>query len=514
MGHRDFVHFYVNGKEHRVGGAAVFQTLSDYLRQDLYLCGTKVVCAEGDCGACSVLVLDRQRSQAPVTGSGSAYKAVNACIQYLYQIDGAHIVTVEGLKAQNAINAVQSAMVDQNGAQCGYCTPGFITTMCALAQDMQAGVSACGSKDKYKDKTTCIKDALTGNLCRCTGYEAIIQAGLAIDLDTFQPVADLYDLASIDESLQSTRQQSVSIQAAQRLVFVPADLDSALGFLAGQPGARIVSGGTDVSVNINKRGLLPDVILSTCLLSKNDATLTAITLDTASNTVIIGALTSLKNVEAFFAEHVPEFARVLWVFGSPQIRNAGTLAGNIANGSPIGDSLPFLFVAGATIDVASQARGRRSVAIDAFYKGYKQLDLAPDELIVGIRVPLTQEILRLYNVSRRQHLDISGFTAAFALSLEPTAMGAVPVIKKLRVALGGVAATVLRMRQIEDRAVGMTHDATTWAILGEMARSAIDPLSDVRGARDYRLTLARNIFDKFYLETSETGTAPREPICK
>ena len=181
---RDFVHFYVNGKEHRVGGAAVFQTLSDYLRQDLYLCGTKVVCAEGDCGACSVLVLDRQRSQAPVTGSGSAYKAVNACIQYLYQIDGAHIVTVEGLKAQNAINAVQSAMVDQNGAQCGYCTPGFITTMCALAQDMQAGVSACGSKDKYKDKTTCIKDALTGNLCRCTGYEAIIQAGLAIDLDT------------------------------------------------------------------------------------------------------------------------------------------------------------------------------------------------------------------------------------------------------------------------------------------------------------------------------------------
>ena len=513
MEHRDFVHFYVNGKEHRVGGAAVFQTLSDYLRQDLYLCGTKVVCAEGDCGACSVLVLDRQSLQAESV-STSRYKAVNACIQYLYQIDGAHIVTVEGLKVQNAINAVQSAMVDQNGAQCGYCTPGFITTMCALAQDMQAGASACGSKEKYKDKTTCIKDALTGNLCRCTGYEAIIQAGLAIDLDTFQPIADLYDLASIDESLQSTRQQSVSIKTAQRLVFIPADLDSALGFLAGHPGARIVSGGTDVSVNINKRGLVPDVILSTCLLSKNDATLTAITLDTASSIVTIGALASLKKVEAFFAERVPEFARVLWVFGSPQIRNAGTLAGNIANGSPIGDSLPFLFVAGASIEVASQARGRRLVAINAFYKGYKQLDLAPDELIVGIQVPLAQDILRLYKVSRRQHLDISGFTAAFALSLEPTAKGAVPVIKSLRVALGGVAATVLRMREIEERAVCMRHDAATWAILGEMARSAIDPLSDVRGARDYRLTLARNIFDKFYLETSEIGTAPREPICK
>ena len=501
MGHRDFVHFYVNAREHRVGGAAVFQTLSDYLRQDLYLCGTKVVCAEGDCGACSVLVLDRQ-------GAGAtSYKAINACIQYLYQIDGAHLVTVEGLKAENAINAVQSAMVDQNGAQCGYCTPGFITTMCALAQDMQAGCKTSA----LADKTTCIKDALTGNLCRCTGYMDIIQAGLAIDLAAFKPIADLYDLESIDRSLSATQHQSVSIEAGQRQVFVPADLESALAFLSEHQGARIVSGGTDVSVNINKRGLLPEVILSTCLLSKNDASLTAITYDTATDTVNIGALASLKRVEAFFADRVPEFARMLWVFGSPQIRNAGTLAGNIANGSPIGDSLPFLFVAGATIEVASQSRSRRTIAIDAFYKGYKQLDLAADELIVGIKVPLMRgQALGLYKISKRQHLDISGFTAAFALSLAPSASGAPMMIQSLRVALGGVAATVLRMREIEERAVGMRHDAETWAILGEMAHSAINPLSDVRGARDYRLTLARNVFDKFFIETSES----KEPICK
>ncbi len=470
---RDYILLYINGKEHRIRGEQAFIPITDYLRYDLGACGTKVVCAEGDCGACTALI-------GRCGEGGLVYRAINSCIQFVYQLDCSHVITIEGLKLDDQLNAVQQSFVDCHGAQCGYCTPGFIVSLCGMYN------RTCSA-----DLQT-VKEELTGNLCRCTGYESIMKSALAVDEAKLFKADEQYPPAAMIESFNEHVGIPVLIEAGERTFCNPVSLDEATNFKSTHPGTVIVSGGTDVSVNVNKRGMSPANVLST----SNLPGLTEILVK--DDVLEVGARANLRDVELFVRDLIPEFYKMLAVFGSPQIRCAGTLAGNIANASPIGDTLPFLFVADAEIEVTGTA-GSRRININELYTGYKTLALKPDELITRIYIPVPNksELIKVFKVSKREQLDISSFGAAIKLKRDNGKMS------QVRIAYGGIAATVVRMKKTEAFLEGKEFALSTFKEAGEIAKSEIKPLSDVRGSSDFRYQLAENILLKFFYETAD-----------
>lgn len=459
---RNEVIFFINGAEHRAGGEGVFQTLSRYLRYDQRATGTKIVCEEGDCGACTVLIGRRE-------GRRLRYRPVNSCIQFLFQLDGTHVVTVEGL-SQKGLTPLQESMVQTHGAQCGYCTPGFVMAMAAM---YEGGAGPASPAD--------VRSALTGNLCRCTGYEPIIKA--ALDVKGQPRIDDLFPPAPIIDALPNG--EGVRIGN----FYKPASLAEAIEFKAAHPKCVIVQGATDFGVWCNKRGFVPEAVLSLDAVPGLDE------LRVEGDELHVGGRTTLASLEEFVAGRIPQLAQILDRFGSPQIKNAGTLAGNIANASPIADSLPFLYVTGATLELSGWT-AVRSVSIEKFYRGYKTLDLQPDEIITRIRIPLpaSADSLRLYKVSKRSHLDISSFTAAILMRRRADQ------IESVRIAYGGVGPVVLRLPKTERFLAGRPFALETFEEAGPVARSEITPISDVRGSADFRYLLAGNVLRKFYYD--------------
>jgi xanthine dehydrogenase small subunit len=467
---RDHILLYINGIRHSVAGRAAFLTVSRFLRDVLGATGTKIVCEEGDCGACTVLVGRRENG-------GLRYLPINSCIQFVFQLDLAHIVTVEGLARDGVLSAVQDAMVRCQGAQCGYCTPGFITAMTAMYETRQP-----------IDEGT-VRCALTGNLCRCTGYESIIKSALEVDPASVETLNERYPAQALLEDFAAHAAEPVRIDE----FFKPATLDDAVAFKAEHPKCVIVQGATDVGVWRTKRGFTAEALLSL----QGVEHLGEINIE--GDALHVGGRVSLATFENAVRTLVPQLAEIMDRFGSPQIKNAGTLAGNIANASPIADSLPFLYVAGATLELTGKA-GTRTVGIREFYRGYKTLDLAPDEIITKIIIPLPRdgELLRLYKVSKRSHLDISSFTAAISLTRTDGH------VASARIAYGGVGPVVLRLPKTEEFLGGKPFVRETFAEAGEIARTEIAPISDVRGARDFRLQLAENILQRFYAEAASS----------
>ena len=457
---RDQILLSVNGSERRIGAAQAFVTLANWLRHDQGATGTKTVCEEGDCGACTVLV---RRS------ADEDFVPVNSCILSVAQMDGASIVTVEGLRNGSELTAVQQSMVLCHGAQCGYCTPGFIVAMSAMFE-------TC---DRVNEQQT--REGLTGNLCRCTGYEPIIKAALAVDVTGAPKIRERYPgLPASGDALQIT--------ADDRLFYAPTTIAEATAFKRDHQPCTIVQGGTDVGVWVNKRAFAPAAMLSLAKIEGLDE------LRDARDGIVAGANVSLARFEVFIRERIPELAKILAIFGSPQIKWAGTLAGNIANGSPIADTLPYLYIASAELELTGTA-GSRVVPIDRFYLGYKQFDLRPDEIITRIRIPAVHHLVKLYKVSRRKDLDISAFTAAIRMDFEQG------VIANPRIVYGGVGPTLLRLPQTEAFLTGKRPMLATFEQAGAIARGEIKPISDVRGSADYRLQLAENILAKFWHET-------------
>lgn len=459
---RDHLLLHVNGVPHRIGNARAFQTLSRFLRYDQRATGTKIVCEEGDCGACTVLIGRHENG-------ALRYRPVNSCIQFLFQLDCTHVVSVEGLARGGELTPVQDAMVRCHGAQCGYCTPGFIMAMAGMYEDT--------SQPAAHD----VRAAITGNLCRCTGYESIVKAG--IEAASQPKIEQLYPGAPILDEIRAHEREPVRIGH----FFKPADLESAIRFKSENPKCVIVQGATDFGVWCNKRGFVADALLSL------DAVEGLGDIRQDNGTLIVGGRASLAGFERAVRELIPELAPIMDRFGSPQIKNAGTLAGNIANASPIADTLPFLFVTNASLDLTGLS-GTRTVAIADFYLGYKKLDLLADEIITRIVIPLPSksETLRLYKISKRSHLDISSFTAAMLMTRNDGR------VDSIRIAYGGVAPVVLRLPKTEEFLAGKTLARETFAEAGEIARGEVAPISDVRGSRDFRLQLAENVLQRFY----------------
>jgi xanthine dehydrogenase small subunit len=376
------------------------------------------------------------------------------------------VVTVEGL-SKNGLTPLQDAMVRCHGAQCGYCTPGFIMAMAPMYE----------SGRRVDEKS--VRAALTGNLCRCTGYEPIIKA--ALEVEEQPSIADLFPGVT-------TPAENGSVRAGR--FFKPASLEEAIDFKAANPKCVIVQGATDFGVWWTKRGFVPEAILSLDGIAGLDE------LRVEGNELLVGGRTTLAALEEFVSGRIPELARILDRFGSPQIKNAGTLAGNIANASPIADTLPFLYVTAARLELTGRG-GVRTVAIDQFYRGYKKLDLQADEIITRIRIPVPAPgaTLRLYKVSKRSHLDISSFTAAFLMRR------AGERIESMRIACGGVGPVILRLPKTEAYLAGRAFQREAFEEAGQIAREEITPISDVRGSRDFRLQLAANVLRRFYYES-------------
>ncbi len=464
---RDYVLLHINGRPHRVTGERVFETLSRFLRDEgRGAVGTKIVCEEGDCGACTVMVGRRD-------GDRLRYRVINSCIQFVFQLDGAHVVTVEGVSGgPERLSAIQEAMVRCHGAQCGYCTPGFIVAM--------TGMLECVEHATAKD----VRAALTGNLCRCTGYEPIINA--ALESTEAPRMEQIYPSAPIIAEIEKIATEPVQIGT----FFKPVDLQSAIAFKVDHPKCVIVQGATDFGVWRTKRGFVPEAVLSLdAIEGLGDVKL-------EGGELHVGGRVSLAQFESAVRDLVPELAGIMDRFGSPQIKNAGTVAGNIANASPIADTLPFLFVTGATLELMGSS-GPRNLPIKDFYLGYKTLDLRPDEIITRIIIPLPAngDTLRLYKVSKRSHLDISTFTAAMLMRRTDGR------VDSIRIAYGGVAPVVLRLQKTEEFLAGKPVSLDTFAEAGEIARNEIAPIADVRGSREFRLQLAENVLQRFYYET-------------
>ena len=354
---------------------------------------------------------------------------------------------------------------------------------------------------------------LSGNLCRCTGYSQILDAGRKLNPtqinvdDTYDTQAILADLVKIGSDtvyvntgyVNAGHVNSATTQTNGHCnpppeVFLPRTLDELLARRSERPNSTLVAGATDLGVQHNHGRIQPQDILVTGTVAELDV------LKVEDGSLVIGAAVSWSRVEDFVREQVPEYYQILTRFGSPQVRHAGTLIGNLANASPIADSIPFHYVAQSTLELAS-VNGRRDVPIEEFYLGYKQLDLKPEEVICSVRTPLPtgNEQLKLYKISKRRDMDISTVTAAFWLEIEADTVVAV------RIATGGVGPTVVRLPKAEAALIGQSLSETSMHAAGQIARKEITPISDVRGSANYRLQLVENLFVKCFHDLSSTA---------
>jgi xanthine dehydrogenase small subunit len=482
------IRFYRQGSVHEISGVPASRTVLQHLREDLHCTGTKEGCAEGDCGACTVVIgeLDAQ--------GALALKAVNACIQFLPTLDGKALFTVEDLRAADGtLHPVQQAMVDCHGSQCGFCTPGFVMSMWALYEN-QPAAAGLPTRDE-------INTALSGNLCRCTGYRPIVDASQKM-FDYAQYPRVTLDRKAVEETLRKLQRNDTFEYRAPDTrgaafgapaFYAPLTLDAFARLRAEHPQARLVAGSTDVGLWVTKQFRdLGDV-----LYIGNVRELKTIERD--AQTLTIGAAVTLEDAYAALAADYPELAELWTRFASLPIRNAGTLGGNVANGSPIGDSMPALLALGAEV-VLRHGTKTRTLPLDEFYLGYQKTALVSGEFVAALRVPRPAGNLRFrtYKVSKRYDQDISAVCAAFALHIDEGS-----TIVEARVAFGGMAATPKRATQTEAVLSGGTWNKSTARQAMNALAADYQPLTDMRASSAYRLKVARNLLWRFHLETRE-----------
>lgn len=463
---RTEVSLSLNGRPLTIGAADALLPLTDVLRRRHHLTGSKIVCAEGDCGACSVLV---KRPDEPHP------RTICGCIAMTAALDGCEITTVEGLGNSHQPSPVQQAFVAHHAAQCGFCTPGLVVTTTGAVS------RGCGAD------RACMTRELVGNLCRCTGYTAILDAACSVDRASVR-------LPESASHRNGSPPVSLLIKSGERTFFQPVTELEAAAFKARHPEATPYGGGTDVGVAINKGRPAPGILLSTTALPGwRQAT-------AAGETLTLGGAATLEALKHAAADAFPALAAYLERFASPQIRMAGTLAGNIATASPIGDTLPPLLALEAEVELISLGEGgavsRRTVPLTQFFIAYRKTQLRANELISRITIPIHRDAW-FYKISKRRDVDISSVSAAFVR----TRGGA------LRIAFGGVAATPKRLTQTEAH---LASKSLTPDLLDEAANIALTettPLSDMRGSATYRQTLIRNLFHKFAHDAAEPDAA-------
>jgi xanthine dehydrogenase small subunit len=477
---RSELRFILNGEDVAIKDITPDQTLLDWLRLSRSLKGTKEGCAEGDCGACTVLV-------GRLTPAGElVYEGVNACIRFLGSLDGCHVVTVEHLAASDGrLHPVQQAMVDFHGSQCGFCTPGFVMSLYGL------WMQTPNPTDQQ------IETTLQGNLCRCTVYEPILRAARAIsNYGGTQNDPLLAERETMVTRLKTLADGArVEIGDGRHRLIVPADLDDFADVLQASPTATVIAGSTDVGLWVTKhmRDITPVVFIAGLQELKSIAI--------KDNIMTIGAGVTYSEAIATLSQHIPALGPLITRIGGQQVRNMGTIGGNIANGSPIGDMPPPLIALGASLTLR-KGQTRRTIALEDFFIAYGKQDRQPGEFIetMHIPVPAADEKFAVYKVTKRRDEDITATLGAFRLALAADGR-----VAEIRIAYGGMAATPKRAFAVEKSLLGKPWNEATVEAAMERYAEDYTPLTDMRATAEYRALTAKNLLLRFYLETTSSA---------
>ncbi|MGJ7580817.1 xanthine dehydrogenase small subunit [Variovorax sp. RHLX14] len=493
------VRFFHQGRIVEVGGVHPTRSVLDWLREDAHCTGTKEGCNEGDCGACTVMVGELAADGTPGAVEGLSLQTVNACIRFLPTLHGKALFTVEDLKKHpvTTLHPAQQAMVECHGSQCGFCTPGFVMSLWSTYRQHQAA----GTQPTRQQ----LADDLSGNLCRCTGYRPILDAGQrmfdlpAVSFDAKPVVAALMQL-------KAERADAGSSYAAARdgrtdTFHSPTTLDQLAALREAMPTARMLAGGTDVGIWVNKQFRDLGEILFVGGVREMKVVEVRGSGDAAE--LYIGAGASLEAAWRALVQRAPSLTDVWLRFASPPIRNAGTLGGNVANGSPIGDGPPVLMALDAQIELRKGARVRR-MPLDDFYTGYMANRLEEGEFVQGLAVPLTAfgRQVRAYKISKRFDSDISALCGGFSIALDSG------TVTEVRLAFGGTAATVQRAARAEAALVGQPWTQASVNAARLALADDFKPLSDMRASAAYRLQVAQNLLQRLWLETRADDPLP------
>jgi xanthine dehydrogenase small subunit len=486
------IRFFHQGQIVEVEGAAPTRTVLQWLREDARRTGTKEGCAEGDCGACTVIVGE------PAADGTLALQAVNACIRFLPTLDGKALYTVEDLKptAAGALHPVQRALVDHHGSQCGFCTPGFVMSL-TVCYERHLGAATRPTRQELADE-------IAGNLCRCTGYKPILDAGErmfdapAVRIDTRPALSALHALPAGDFEYRAPADAD---PAREDRFHAPRTIEALATLRMARPAARLLAGGTDIGLWVNKqfRDLGEQIYLGDVAELRRIAV--------HGSTLSIGAGASLEAAWAALAGHWPSVTEVWKRFASPPIRNAGTMGGNVANGSPIGDAAPVLIALDAAVLLRRGERQRRMPLAD-FYVDYMVNRLEPGEFVQAIEVPLgsVAEPLRAYKIAKRFDSDISAVLGAFRIALDGDR------VRDVRLAFGGMAAIVKRAANAEAALRGRPWNEAGVDAAALALATDFKPLTDMRASAGYRLEVSRNLLRRFWLETRPVDPLPAAAV--
>ncbi len=477
------IRFFHRGAVVEIDDAAPTRTVLDWLREAARCTGTKEGCNEGDCGACTVVIGTAAAPGDKAAVRGLSLQTVNACIQFLPTLDGKALFTVEDLKAMNAdqLHPVQQAMVECHGSQCGFCTPGFVMSLWSAYEHHKA----CATQPTRQQ----LADELSGNLCRCTGYRPILDAGQRM-FDLPVTTLDTKPVLAALESMTRATAFSYTATSGGDHFHAPTTLAELATLREANPKAQLLAGSTDVGLWVNKMFRpLGDILFVGEVAEMK-------TIVEQDGELYIGAGASLEAAWSALVKRLPELTDVWLRFASPPIRNAGTMGGNVANGSPIGDSAPVLIALDAQIELRKGARVRRMLLAD-FYIDYMKNHLEAGEFVQGIAVPLVamQRQVRAYKISKRFDCDISALCAGLAIEFDGD------VVKAVRLSYGGMAGIVKRGAGAEAALVGVPWTQASVNAAKAALAEDFKPLSDMRASAAYRLQVAQNLLQRFWLET-------------
>lgn len=480
------IRFYLNNELVNLGEARADLTVLNYLRENKSLVGTKEGCASGDCGACTVVVAELNSAQDELY-----YRSLNSCVTFMAALHGKQLITVEHLSTSardhldnklGQLHPVQQALVDEHASQCGFCTPGFVMSMFGLYQNTTAVTRSE------------VLTALSGNLCRCTGYRPIIEATMAV---CNQARSDQFTRGRAETLANLIALNADATQSSGNLL-MPRTRVQLADAISENPGANLVAGSTDLALEFTQQLKPLDTLIS---LSHIPALRR---IETSETELTLGAASPLNDIQPILLEHFPELFEVIDRFASMPIRNQATLGGNIANASPIGDMPPVCLALNASVNLDNGTQTRR-VPLNEFFVDYRKTVLQPREWVDSVVLPINKSkdaFLRAYKISKRMEDDISAVCAVFSLQLKDGK------VSSLSSGFGGVAATPMSCRLLEQNLLGKTWSSKDCVSVGQQALTAVfEPIDDVRASAQYRSDVLANLWHRFWLETNSASQA-------